>query len=732
MPNHVDAPQPPTPAIDAGWQVVAPRRQAAVATVLPVRSSSNARPRSQASQGGFTPHAATARPSLPASAPPAWLRALPRPPGAPASQLTPPAPGQVQKSLAGRLDFGPPPASWAQLRSLSPNAISEAVKRLKREGRGSEAKALAHAALQRHPRDAHLWAQLLQACRDELGTIESLRGRMLQTNVRFDTYHDAALLDAAGRAGDVSRAQHFAQAARLDGRQLNISGYNALMLAYVRAGRADDAFAVLDEMLEAGVEPNEVTPSYLATAARGARRADLLLRVVQALEDGELCSDAPGYNAVATAARDINAPELLERAFVAVGAAGLQASVAMYNVSIDLHARRGEPQAAQRAYVALLAAQQRPTEMTFLALLGALRAGQDVGAIDATLAGMRDYGLTADVRHLSAALQGHGAAQNIAGVRATWAKMRADKRVPDAQGFAVVLTAFGQCNAEQEAWATYRELRALGCRPNDVVLNVIADCLARRRRGAEGETLLAEMRAHRWAGGEQAYTQLIDLFGRTERQACIPLVFAAMAEAGVHAPETTYTAVVAGAGARGDLVTVHAAVAAAQAAGHKPSPRMVIALCHAFHRAGRRNPNHYAAGAHLLRGLELPLETLPDAADLLRKARAREEARGLCRQVLDALPQQHPAHQHAWIIDIYCADNADAGARLALRHPPFGPESPHWVRYLCATIFRDAVELPAAKLQETLSAAQTETRNEGSLEDINQALSALCRRRKTG
>ena len=730
MPNHVDAPQSPTPATDAGWHVVAPRRQAGAGTGPSVRALGNARPRRQVSQCDFTPPAAPAGPSLPAQGTAAWLNALPRPPGAPAPQPTPPAPGQVEKSLVGRLDFGPPPASWSQLRSLTPRVISEAVKRLQREGRGSEAKALAHAALQRHPRDAHLWAQLLQACRDELGTIEALRARMLQTNVRFDTYHDAALLDAAGRVGDVARAQHFAEAARLDGRQLNISGYNALMLAHVRANRADDAFAVLDEMVEHGVEPNEVTPSYLATAARGARRVDLLLRVVQALEVGELWADAPGYNAVATAARDVDAPDLLGRAFEAVRAAGLQPSVAMYNVSIDLHARRGEPQAAQRAYVALLAAQQRPTEMTFLALLGALRAGQDVGAIDATLAEMRDYGLTADVRHLSAALQGHGAAQNIVGVRATWAKMRANRRMPDAQGFAVVLTALGQCNAEQEAWATYRELRALGCRPNDVVLNVIADCLARRRRGAEGETLLAEMRAHRWACGEQAYTQLIDLFGRTERQACIPRVFAAMAEAGVHAPETTYTAVVAAAGARGDLAAVHAAVAAAQAAGHKPSPRMVIALCHAFHRAGRRNPSHYAAGARLLRGLELPLEALPDAADLLRKARAREEARGLCRRVLDALPQHHPAHQHAWIIDIYCADHADAGARLALKHPPFGPESPHWVRYLCATIFRDAVELPAAELQKTLSAAHTEARNEGSLEDINQALLALCRRRK--
>jgi hypothetical protein len=155
---------------------------------------------------------------------------------------------------------------------------------------------------------------------------------------------------------------------------------------------------------------------------------------------------------------------------------------------------------------------------------------------------------------------------------------------------------------------------------------------------------------------------------------------------------------------------------------------MMSALIHGYYSAGK-----YSQGVERLRGFVIPREAQASWADLLRKAKHEQEASEICNRLLAATPGLSELHQHAYIVKIYLdlhKPSERQSLKRRLESPPFGPQSVHYVRLLCAKAFSGHMGARPQELLLALRRAQSSAHNSASLVDIQDAIGLIERKLK--
>ena len=211
---------------------------------------------------------------------------------------------------------------------------------------------------------------------------------------------DAAAVPAAWAAARTADAAPAAATATARAPPLNEVVCGALMAAYDKAGRPDDALGVLPRARAAGVAPNVVMHNIALSALGRAGRYEEAAALFAAMPTRDAVSHETLLGAAAAAARPADA----EAAFAALLEAGHTPSDHAWCGLVAAHAAAGDTSAALRVADRRAAAtapatgakKPAPSLPLFNALLAACERGRAWDAAISVAAAMRDAGVAPD------------------------------------------------------------------------------------------------------------------------------------------------------------------------------------------------------------------------------------------------------------------------------------------------------------------------------------------------
>ena len=197
--------------------------------------------------------------------------------------------------------------------------------------------------------------------------------------------------DAAGSSG-TARGRAGARAPWHPRSALNEVVCGALMVAYERAGRCDDAVGVLDRARALGITPNVVMHNTaLAALGRAGRVAEAC-----ALFDTMPVRDATSWETLIAAHGTVGDPATAEATLAAMVAAGHKPRDYAYCGLVVAHSTAGDLRSALGARARMEAAGLTPSVYVFNALLAACERARAWDAAVGVQAAMRRAGVRGD------------------------------------------------------------------------------------------------------------------------------------------------------------------------------------------------------------------------------------------------------------------------------------------------------------------------------------------------
>ncbi|CAM9572842.1 unnamed protein product [Chrysoparadoxa australica] len=329
------------------------------------------------------------------------------------------------------------------------------------------------------------------------------------------------LLSACTRSGDLKRAELLFWG-KMDARRgkegrCDVTSWNVLMNGYARAGQAEKAVQLMEEMPATGVMPDRITYTTLMKALIGARRVDDAAQVLQAM---------------------VSASEA-ER----IRDQGLEPDTQAYNTLIDGYCRR-------------------------LSWRKALE----------TLAAMKSRGVKPDIFTYALLMDGTIKAKVPARALALFSAVKRDGIVPNLHCYTMAVSALAKLGDPLQAISVMQEMQTAGVRPNKRTFTSAMEACVRGGRGDLAVELAQEMKRAGLKMDDVATCVLIRAWGALGEMSKAEDLLLDMRASGHAPPVVAYNALIQAAVDRGEFKEAIRFVDQLLAVGYSPSEATALAL----------------------------------------------------------------------------------------------------------------------------------------------------------
>lgn len=256
---------------------------------------------------------------------------------------------------------------------------------------------------------------------------------------------------------------------------------------------------------------------------------------------------------------------------------------------------------------------------------------------------------------------------------------------------------------------------------NVTTYNTLIDAFGKAAEPERAWQVFQAMQQARIAGNAFTYSTLIDAFGKAGEAERAWQIYRAMRGAGITGNAVTYNTLIGAFGKVGEpgrAWQIFQVMRRARVAGNAITYSTLI---DAYYRAER-----WQDGIDLLTTTTVPAAAQPNLAELYRKSKQYSKAQALCENVLNMPSAPHSSRDHAWIVRLYVlmhVDNERFSSMQAM--PPFGDDSVHWTRLLCARVFSGVTTAQSSnveQVQQRLSTELAKSKGRSAERDIQFAL----------
>ncbi len=361
----------------------------------------------------------------------------------------------------------------------------------------------------------------------------------------------------------------------------------------------------------------------------------------------------------------------------------------------------------------------RITSTTIIDAYG--KAGQ-LAAACAAFEEMEQAGIHGDAATFSSLITAAAAEDDVA--RALWVfgKMRGHHCGGDAQIYNVLIHLFSRAAQPELAWDIFDAMEQNGVAGNVVTFNTLIDMCVKNTDFIRGWHTHAKMIAQKVKPDVKTYNILISLCGKTQEPQRASNLLDDMQHEGIEPDIITMSTLIDIFAKLGELELMVQAFVLMRAKAMQPNAITCTTFVSTCYAAGKFELCLDALGSDVL-----PVDARAALAEIYRRLKNYPKASQLCDEVIAATPQSSDSHHRAWIIKQYIAQLTlpERTVRKALGRPPFGPESPHWPRFLSVRVFAGLRDDDVGQQAKAIADAMGSVDNTHALRDLRRAMMLL-------
>lgn len=341
------------------------------------------------------------------------------------------------------------------------------------------------------------------------------------------------VLGVLGRGGLITEARALFDLMLSSNVQVGVYSFNAMIGAYARTGNFKKAWRLYEDMMDRGIQADEIT---LSTLLNGAGKADLPVEKAEMIflrikENGILPS-VQTYNTLISVLKRGGHAARCNELHAEMQTMEVVPDLYTFNTLLMMHVQGGKLTEAMEVYQRIRDAGLQPTVVTYTGLIQMYsRASKHKEAIEVFLE-MQRVGCKPDLTTYSLMITVYGKAGSPEEAALVFRLLQQAGFTPNVVTWSGLIQVFGWHGKVQEVGAYFNEMLASGCLPDVTLYNIIMGAYGRNGHSVQAAILFRRMQAQGLNPSAVSYDTMIQAYCHSRQPADAQAVLEQMTKAG--------------------------------------------------------------------------------------------------------------------------------------------------------------------------------------------------------